>query len=44
VTGENGEALLIELELIEPRLFLRAAPDAAAHYALAVAKRFSLTT
>lgn len=44
VTGDAGEALLMELELIEPRLFLRAAPDAAARYASAVAKRVRLST
>lgn len=39
VSGEDGAPLLIELELIEPRLFLRAAPDAALRYAEAVARR-----
>ncbi len=42
VTGENGQPLLIELELIEPRLFLRAAPSSAARYAAALAKRLTL--
>ncbi len=44
VTGEHGAPLLIELELIEPRLFLRAAPRCAARYAAAVAKRLTLPT
>jgi len=42
VADEHGAPLLIELELIEPRLFLRAAPSSAARYAAAVAKRLTL--
>ena len=36
VAGENGELQIIELELIEPALFLDVAPDAKARFAAAV--------
>ena len=42
VADEHRAPLLIELELIEPRLFLRAAPSSATRYAAAVAKRLTL--
>lgn len=37
----NGRYLLMELELIEPYLFLPQAPDAVTHFATAVASRLS---
>ena len=41
VGGHDGEPLLVELEVIEPRLFLRSAPDAAEALADAVAARLA---
>lgn len=41
VTGDTGELLLIELEVIEPRLFLRSAPEAADALADAIAARLA---
>ncbi len=41
VRGGAGELLLIELEVIEPRLFLRSAPEAADALAAAIAGRLA---
>ena len=43
VAGDDGNPLLIELELVEPRLFLRAAPATAPSYAEAIARRLAGT-
>jgi hypothetical protein len=43
VPGPEGP-LVIELELIEPSLFLTVAPDAANHFAVAVERRLTATT
>lgn len=41
VAGSDGEPLLIELELVEPNLYLDAAPGAAERFATAIAARLT---